>query len=99
MLYVHAIIFLPFTCASAMSTSLYMLLVSRLFVGFSMGIVLPTSVAYLAEVTPTDWRGKATAALPVVSFTMGEVIVLLTGIYFMGLQGEAECEKESSCTW
>lgn len=63
MFYVHAIIFLPFTCASGLSSSFYMLLVSRLFVGFSMGIVLPTSVAYMAEVLPTEWRGRLVASL------------------------------------
>eukprot|EP00284_Hemiselmis_tepida_P016861 CAMPEP_0174930338 /NCGR_PEP_ID=MMETSP1355-20121228/31110_1 /TAXON_ID=464990 /ORGANISM="Hemiselmis tepida, Strain CCMP443" /LENGTH=254 /DNA_ID=CAMNT_0016176629 /DNA_START=49 /DNA_END=809 /DNA_ORIENTATION=+ len=98
MLYVHTAIFLPFTICSGLSQDYETLMLARLFVGLSMGIVLPTSVAYFSELCPTSYRGRAIGSLPMIGFTMGEVIVLLVGLFFMRIYGETDCGGDG-CDW
>jgi len=98
MLFVHTAIFLPFTVVSGLSQSYQTLMVSRLFVGLSMGIVLPTAVSYFSELCPTIFRGRAVVSLPMIGFTSGEVIVLLVGLGAMRVYGETDCGGDG-CDW
>jgi MFS family permease len=95
LIYGHSIIFIPTSILSALSQSIAMLLVTRFFVGFSIGLVLPAVVSMMSEICPASHRGRAVLAIPGISYTVGQVAILLSGIYFISLYG-FDC---TGCEW
>jgi len=94
-LYAHTMVFVPLSIASATSESFYQLAVTRFLIGISMGLVLPTSVALMAELSPCNVRSRLILLIPGLAYAVGQVIVLTVGIVLMGYYGW-NCEK---CSW
>lgn len=95
LLYIHSALFVPATLISALSQSIEMMLVTRFIVGLSIGMVLPTCVAMIAELTPASQRGRSILVIPGTAYCAGQITVLLVGVYLITKYGY-DC---SDCEW
>jgi MFS family permease len=80
LIFIHSGIFIPMSLFSAAADSLAQLTVTRFFVGVSMGIVFPAVCSMSAEYSPKEWRARCVVAMPGIAYSLGQVLVLVTGI-------------------
>ncbi len=78
-LIVTALVFLVATAFSAIATTYSVLLVSRLFVGFAIGIAAFVAPVYISEIAPASHRGKL-VSLNQLAVTIGILLAFLVDV-------------------
>ena len=82
----NLIFFVVFSIASAFINSVPQLFAARFLVGVGVGMDIPTSMAYLTEITPANRRGAIIGALTQITWILGAmtstIIALPLSIYF-----------------
>ena len=72
--------FVVFSIASAFITSVPQLFIARFLVGVGVGMDIPTSTAYLAEITPAHRRGAILGALTQITWILGALASTLIAL-------------------
>ena len=82
----NLIFFVVFSIASAFINSVPQLFAARFLVGVGVGMDIPTSMAYLTEITPANRRGAVIGALTQITWILGAmtstIIALPLSMYF-----------------
>jgi putative MFS transporter len=66
--------FVVFSIASAFITDVTQLFIARFLVGMGVGMDIPTSTAYLAEIAPRKRRGAVLGSLPQIMWILGAML-------------------------
>lgn len=82
-----------FIIASALSAfvpagQIWLLFVTRFVIGFAVGMDIPVSQAYLAEISPNTHRGRMAGSLPNIMWLLGAVLSVLFAMLFNWLAPE-----------
>lgn len=77
---VNLLFFVVFSILSAFITNSWELFLTRFLVGVGIGMDIPTSTAYLAEIAPKKQRGAILGALPQIMWTLGALCSTLIAI-------------------
>lgn len=85
----NLVFFVVFSILSAFLTSVPQLLVVRFLVGIGIGMDIPTSTAYLAEIAPARDRGKVVGALTQITWIFGALASTLVALPLQSLFGDA----------
>jgi putative MFS transporter len=72
---------------SALATNVGELLVTRFFVGFGVGLDIPTSSAFLAEMAPRGERGRLSGSLPNMMWLLGAATSVILTLAIRGAAG------------
>lgn len=67
----NLLFFVAAAILSALCTNVAELVVARFFVGFGVGMDIPTSSAFLAEIAPKDDRGRFAGSFPNIMWLVG----------------------------
>ncbi|MFC1437628.1 MFS transporter [Streptacidiphilus sp. N1-10] len=84
---INLVLFVVFALASAFVTNVPELVVARLFIGIGVGMDIPTSSSFLAEVAPAKRRGRFAGSLPNAMWLLGAITSAAVAI---GLQGNPD---------
>jgi putative MFS transporter len=84
---VNLIFFVVFSIASAFVTSATQLFIMRFLVGVGVGMDIPTSTAYLAEIAPRRRRGAVLGSLLNVMWVIGAMVSTLVALPLIALFG------------
>ena len=76
----NLVFFVVFSIVSAFITSVPQLFIVRFLVGLGVGMDIPTSTAYLAEIAPARHRGKVLGALTQVTWILGALTSTLVAM-------------------
>ena len=76
----NLVFFVVFALLSAFITSTWELFITRFFVGLGVGADIPTSMSYIAEVSPPAQRGRLLGALPQITWIVGAAVATFLGI-------------------
>src|SRR6185312_9992853 len=85
----NLIFFVVFSILSAFINSLWELFAVRFLVGVGIGMDIPTSTAYLAEIAPARHRGKVLGSLSQVTWILGALTSTLVAVPLAAAFGEA----------
>jgi len=85
----NLVFFVVFSIVSAFITSAVQLFVVRFLVGVGVGMDIPTSTAYLAEIAPARHRGKVLGALTQITWILGALTSTLVAIPLQWMFGDA----------
>jgi MFS transporter, putative metabolite transport protein len=85
----NLVFFVVFSIVSAFITSVPQLFVVRFLVGLGVGMDIPTSTAYLAEIAPARHRGKVLGALTQITWILGALTSTLVAIPLQWMFGDA----------
>lgn len=80
--------FVVFALASAFVTNVPELMVARFMVGVGVGMDIPTSASFLAEVAPKHRRGRVAGTLPNVMWLLGAIAAVLLALAIRGTAGQ-----------
>ncbi len=86
---VNLVFFVVFSIASALVTTTAQLFLMRFLVGVGVGMDIPTSTAYLAEIAPRRRRGAMLGSLLNVMWTLGAMTSTLIALPLLALFGDA----------
>jgi MFS transporter, putative metabolite transport protein len=86
---VNLFFFVVFAIASAFVTTTAQLFVMRFLVGVGVGMDIPTSTAYLAEIAPRRRRGAMLGSLLNIMWTLGAMTSTLIALPLLALAGDA----------
>lgn len=86
---VNLFFFVVFAIASAFVASTAQLFVMRFLVGIGVGMDIPTSTAYLAEIAPRRQRGAVLGSLLNIMWILGAMISTLIALPLLALFGDA----------
>lgn len=81
-------LFIAFALASACVTSLWQLVAARFLMGVSIGMGIPASTAYLAEVAPAQRRGALLGSLPNTLWIVGALLSIALALPLINWVGE-----------
>jgi MFS transporter, putative metabolite transport protein len=76
----NLLFFVVFSILSAFITTVPQLFIARFLVGFGVGMDIPTSTAFLAEITPRHRRGAWLGALPQITWILGAMTATLIAL-------------------
>lgn len=76
----NLLFFVVFSILSSFITSVPQLFVARFLVGVGVGMDIPTSTAYLAEIAPRRQRGALLGALPQITWILGAMASTLIAL-------------------
>ncbi len=85
----NLVFFVVFSIVSAFITSVPQLFVVRFLVGLGVGMDIPTSTAYLAEIAPARHRGKVLGSLTQVMWILGALTSTLVALPLQWAFGDA----------
>lgn len=85
----NLVFFVVFSVISAFINSVPQLFVVRFLVGVGIGMDIPTSTAYLAEIAPARHRGKVLGALTQITWILGALTSTLIALPLAALFGDA----------
>jgi MFS transporter, putative metabolite transport protein len=85
---VNLFLFVVFAIGSALVTSVTWLFIMRFLVGVGIGMDIPTSTAYLAEIAPSKNRGAILGSLLNIMWVMGAIVATLLAIPLLYLFGD-----------
>jgi MFS transporter, putative metabolite transport protein len=85
---VNLFLFVIFAIASAFVTSVTWLFVMRFLIGVGIGMDIPTSTAYLAEIAPRKQRGAIVGSLLNIMWILGALVSTLLAIPLIAYAGE-----------
>jgi MFS transporter, putative metabolite transport protein len=85
----NLIFFVVFSIISAFITSVPQLFVARFLVGVGIGMDIPTSTAYLAEIAPARHRGKVLGALTQITWILGALTSTLVALPLERIFGQS----------
>ncbi len=83
----NLLFFVVFSIASAFVTSVPQLFIARFLVGIGVGMDVPTSTAYIAEVSPKTQRGALAGSLVNFTWVLGALVSTLIALPLMPLAG------------
>lgn len=83
----NLLFFVVFSIASAFVTSVPQLFIARFLVGIGVGMDVPTSTAYIAEVSPKAQRGVLAGSLINFTWVLGALVSTLIALPLMPLAG------------
>jgi len=86
---VNLLFFVVFAVASAFVTTTWQLFAVRFFVGVGVGMDIPTSTAYLAEIAPRRRRGAMLGSLLNIMWTLGAMTSTLIALPLLAVFGDA----------
>jgi putative MFS transporter len=86
---INLVFFVVFSIASAFVTTTAQLFVMRFLVGVGVGMDIPTSTAYLAEIAPRRRRGAMLGSLLNIMWTLGAMTSTLIALPLLALFGDA----------
>ena len=86
---VNLLFFVVFAIASAFVTTTWQLFVVRFLVGVGVGMDIPTSTAYLAEIAPRRRRGAMLGSLLNIMWTVGAMTSTLIALPLLAVFGDA----------
>jgi putative MFS transporter len=81
-------LFIAFALASACVTSLWQLVAARFLMGVGIGMGIPASTAYLAEVAPAQRRGALLGSLPNTLWIVGALLSIALALPLINWAGE-----------
>jgi MFS transporter, putative metabolite transport protein len=84
----NLIFFVVFSIASAFIGTVTQLFIVRFLVGVGIGMDIPTSTAYLAEITPARHRGKVLGSLTQIMWILGALTSTLVALPLQWLFGD-----------
>ena len=85
----NLVFFVLFSIVSAFITDATQLFIARFLVGMGVGMDIPTSTAYLAEIAPRKQRGAILGSLPQIMWILGAMLSTFIALplgYFFGDQ-------------
>ncbi|HLH74739.1 MAG TPA: MFS transporter [Chloroflexota bacterium] len=85
----NLIAFVIFAILSAFITDITQLFIARFIVGIAVGADIPTSTAFLAEMSPSRMRGALLGALPNITWTVGAFTATILGFFLLGVGPDA----------
>lgn len=85
---VNLVFFVVFSIASAFVATSWQLLLMRFLVGIGVGMDIPTSTAYLAEIAPRRQRGAMLGSLLNVMWTLGAMTSTLIALPLLAWFGD-----------
>lgn len=85
---VNLLFFVVFAIASAFVTSTTQLFIMRILVGVGVGMDIPTSTAYLAEIAPRRQRGAVLGSLLNAMWTIGAMVSTLIALPLISFLGD-----------
>ena len=77
---INLVFFVAFSILSAFITNVTQLFVARFLIGVGVGMDIPTSTAYLAEITPRHRRGAILGALTQITWILGALTSTLIAL-------------------
>ncbi|MEU0743315.1 MFS transporter [Streptomyces sp. NPDC006134] len=77
---VNLVFFVVASLASAFVTEVWQLMVARFFIGVAVGMDIPTSHAFLAEIAPKARRGRVAGSLPNLMWLGGAITSVLIAL-------------------
>lgn len=84
---INLLLFVVFSVVSAFAQNVPELMIARFLVGFGVGMDIPTSSAFLAEIAPGRRRGRLAGSLPNVMWLLGAVVAVGLAIVLRGTTG------------
>ncbi|MEY9956624.1 MFS transporter [Streptacidiphilus sp. MAP5-52] len=81
---INLILFVVFALASAFVTNVPELVAARFLIGIGVGMDIPTSSSFLAEVAPARRRGRFTGSLPNAMWLLGAITSAVVAIALKG---------------
>ncbi|MDG6995576.1 MAG: MFS transporter [Nitrososphaerota archaeon] len=81
----NLVVFVGFAILSSLVTNVTELFVARFFIGFAVGLDIPPTTAYLAEIAPAKTRGRFSGGLPNVLWILGFITSALIGLALSGV--------------
>lgn len=85
---INLAVFVVAALLSAFATDVWQLLVTRALVGIAIGMDIPTSLSFLAEVAPKARRGRLAGSLPNLMWLAGAIISVLLALAIKPLAGD-----------
>ena len=85
----NLIAFVVFAILSAFVTNVPELFITRFIVGVAVGADIPTSTAFLAELSPRRNRGGILGALPNITWCLGALAATAVGLLLLGVGPDA----------
>jgi len=83
------VFFVILSILSALMFSATELIIMRLLIGATIGIDIPASLAYLAEVSPKRKRGRYTGAFPPLDWTLGVITSAIVALVAYEIVGDS----------
>ena len=96
-IYLHSMLFVLASLASAFSRSETCFVLSRAALGLSLGIILPVVVSYMAELAPSSHRARAVVVIPGFGFPCGQILMLMFGLLLHS--SEAKDGDDAGLEW
>ena len=91
----HSILFIIGSIVSALAQGYDVLLASRFLVGAGVGMMAPTALSLMTELSTVSNRGRSILVIPGTAYATGQVTVLLLGISLISAYGY-DCRD---CQW
>ena len=92
----HSILFIIGSIFSALAQGYDVLLASRFLVGAGVGMMAPTALSLMTELSTVSNRGRSILIIPGTAYAIGQVAVLLLGISLISAYGYDDCRD---CQW
>ncbi|MEV0094678.1 MFS transporter [Streptomyces sp. NPDC050738] len=85
---INLVFFVVAAIASAFVTEVWQLMIARFFIGVAVGMDIPTSHAFLAEISPKARRGRIAGSLPNMMWLGGAITSVLIALALRDVAGE-----------
>ncbi|WP_372404176.1 MFS transporter [Streptomyces luteireticuli] len=85
---VNLALFVAVSLASAFVTEVWQLMAARFLIGVAVGMDIPTSHAFLAEIAPTARRGRIAGSLPNLMWLGGAITSVLVALALKPVAGD-----------
>ncbi|WP_327355599.1 MFS transporter [Streptomyces sp. NBC_01304] len=85
---INLVFFVVAAAASAFVTEVWQLMIARFFIGVAVGMDIPTSHAFLAEIAPKARRGRIAGSLPNMMWLSGAITSVLIALALRDVTGE-----------
>ncbi|SDL25336.1 MFS transporter [Streptomyces indicus] len=85
---INLVFFVAASIAAAFVTEVWQLMIARFLIGVAVGMDIPTSHAFLAEISPKARRGRIAGSLPNVMWLLGAVTSVLVALALRDVAGE-----------
>jgi putative MFS transporter len=80
--------FVVASLASAFVTDVWQLMIARFVIGIAVGMDIPTSHSFLAEIAPSARRGRVAGSLPNLMWLGGAIVSILLALALQPITGE-----------
>ncbi|MFI7006616.1 MFS transporter [Streptomyces sp. NPDC050145] len=84
---INLVFFVAASIAAAFVTEVWQLMIARFLIGVAVGMDIPTSHAYLAEISPKARRGRIAGSLPNMMWLLGAITSVLVALALRDVAG------------